>query len=205
MTDVLCIAFSCPPILDAQSILLAKMLRPLRAKGCRLRIVGLDPDTCIGRKDDSLRDLFPPDTEVRRVAASERRLWYRAVARFVPSLLRVPDRHSPVHFRAVRAGMAFHAERPADLLFSWAQYHSCSLVALSLKRSLGTPWVAHFSDPWREHPYRRPRRYVRWINARMESSVIHAADALVFVSEEMRDWIMSRYPSGLKSKTHVIP
>ena len=205
MKEVLCIAFSCPPILDAQSILLAKMLRPLQAQGYRLRIIGLDPGTCIGSTDESLSDLLPPDAEVLRVAASERRLWYRAVNRWFPSLVRLPDRHLQVLRRAVRAGKALQAARPADLLFSWAQYHTCSLVALRLKKALGLPWVAHFSDPWYGHPYLRPRAYARWINSRLEKAVITGADAVVFVNEETRDWTMSRYPRSWKAKTRVIP
>lgn len=205
MKEVLCIAFSCPPILDPQSILLAKMLRPLQAQGCRLRIVGLDPGTCIGRTDDSLSSLLPSGVVVRRVAASERRLWYRAINRWFPSLVRLPDRHLPVLGRAVRAGKALHAARPAEVLFSWAQYHTCSLVALRLKKALGLPWVAHFSDPWYGHPYLRPRATARWINSRLEKAVITGADAVVFVNEETRDWTMSRHPRSWKAKTRVIP
>jgi len=78
-------------------------------------------------------------------------------------------------------------------------------VALRLKKALGLPWVAHFSDPWHGHPYLRPRAYARWINARLEEAVIKAADAVVFVNEETRDWTMSRYPRSWNAKTRVIP
>jgi glycosyltransferase involved in cell wall biosynthesis len=205
MREILCIAYSCPPILDPQSILLAKMLRPLRALGYRVQIIGLDPGTCLTRTDPFLPSLLPPDPQPVRIAASERRLWFRTIARLMPSLLQLPDKHLPVHCRAVRAGKALHAAAPKAILFSWAQYHSCGLVARHLKQSLGIPWVAHFSDPWFGHPFQRPRFYERWINARLEKAVISAADAIVFVTEETRDSTMARYPPAWRKKTAVIP
>jgi len=205
MKEVLCIAFSCPPILDPQSILLAKMLGPLRERGFRVQVLGLDPETCITRTDESLNRLLPPDPEPLRVPASERRLWWRAVSRCLPSVVHLPDKHFPAILRAVKAGVALHARRPVGLLFSWAQYHSCSLVALRLKKILDLPWVAHFSDPWRASPYPRRTIHERWINAKLEEAVIAAADAVVFVNEETLDSTMARYPRAWREKTAVIP
>jgi glycosyltransferase involved in cell wall biosynthesis len=65
--------------------------------------------------------------------------------------------------------------------------------------------VAHFSDPWHENPYRRPRFAERWINARLERAVVTAADALVFVNDETRDATLDRYGFNLRAKAHVIP
>jgi glycosyl transferase family 4 len=205
MKDVLCIGYSCPPILDPQSILLAKMLRPLREHGYLFHVVALDPPSCQVKTDASLESLLPADARIVRVAASERRLWFRALGRVMPSLLRMPDKHAPVHFRALRAARALARAVKPSALFSWAQYHSCSLVALSLKKSLGLPWVAHFSDPWHMNPYRRPGLAERWVNERLERAVVSSADALVFVNDETRDSTLERYPARFRDKAHVIP
>ena len=205
MRDVLCIGYSCPPLLDPQSILLAKMLRPLREHGLLFHVVALDPASCQTRTDASLERMLPAETRVARIAASENRLWFRALTRAVPWLLRVPDKHLAVHPRAMRAARALAAKVRPSALFSWAQYHSCSLVALRLKGQLGLPWVAHFSDPWHMNPYRTPGHAERWINARLEQAVVSAADRIVFVSEETRDATMARYPQSFREKAHVIP
>jgi glycosyltransferase involved in cell wall biosynthesis len=205
MKDVLCIGYSCPPILDPQSILLAKMLRPLREHGYLFHVVALDPASCQVKTDASLVSLLPADTRVARVAASEQRLWFRALGRAMPSLLRMPDKHATVHLRALRAARALAGTVKPSALFSWAQYHSCSLVALRLKERLGLPWVAHFSDPWHLNPYRRPGFAERWVNARLERAVVSAADAIVFVNEETRDATLERYPRRFRDKAHVIP
>ncbi len=201
----LCVAYSCPPILDPQSILLAKMLGPLASQGYPLQVVGLDPASSGARTDPFLSGLVPDVSEITRVRSSEKQLWHRGVTRYMPSLLGVPDKHLPVHFRALRAGQAQHARRPARLIFTWAQYHSCSLVGLKLKRSLGLPWVAHFSDPWLEDPYRRRRPWQRQLNAAFEHAVMSAADALIFVSDETLELTLSNYPRSWREKAHVIP
>ncbi len=54
----------------------------------------------------------------------------------MPSLVRMPDKHAPVHFRALRAARALAGKVKPSALFSWAQYHSCSVVALRLRSVL---------------------------------------------------------------------
>ncbi len=205
MKDVLCVGYSCPPILDPQSILLAKMLRPLREHGYLLHVVALDPLSCQARTDASLGALLPADSQVVRIRASERRLWFRALQRAWPASLGMPDKHVSAHARAVRAGRSLAAKVKPTALFSWAQYHSCGLVALRLKQRLRLPWVAHFSDPWYSNPYRRPTALEGWVNQRLERSVVTGADAIVFVNDETRDATLERYPRGFRAKAHVIP
>jgi glycosyltransferase involved in cell wall biosynthesis len=181
------------------------MLRPLEELGYKPRVLALDPESCEGPFDPGLTELLPSDLDVRRVPASERKLWYRALVRCFPSIARLPDKHAPVHFRAVRGARRILDQHPATIMFSWAQSHSCSLVALELKRSLGIPWVAHLSDPWLGGPYWDGGRARRWIIGRLERAVLDAADAVVFVSEETREMTMSRYHPDWMRKTHVIP
>jgi len=79
------------------------------------------------------------------------------------------------------------------------------MVALSLKKALGIPWIAHFSDPWYGGPYWDAGAVRTRIIRRFERKVLQSADGAVFVSEETRDLTMSRYPPEWKRKTHVIP
>src|SRR5438552_8198381 len=110
--EILCISYSCPPTLEPQSILLAKLLGPLLESGYRSHVLGLEPSPVPESTDPFLARLVPPDVRIGRIPASDRSVWFRVVNRYLPGLLRIPDQHLPVHFRAVRAGRAAHERTP---------------------------------------------------------------------------------------------
>jgi glycosyltransferase involved in cell wall biosynthesis len=79
------------------------------------------------------------------------------------------------------------------------------LAGLRLKRLTGKPWVAHFSDPWADNPYRRQLPLLKWANRRLEGNVIEAVDRVVFTSEQTLDLVMAKYPPSWRSKGYVLP
>jgi glycosyltransferase involved in cell wall biosynthesis len=79
------------------------------------------------------------------------------------------------------------------------------LVGLRLKKRLGVPWVAHFSDPWADNPFRAGQFIANWINRRLEGRVIEAAERVVFTSAETRDLVMRKYPASWNGKCAVLP
>jgi len=84
-------------------------------------------------------------------------------------------------------------------------YLTSNLVGLKLKKETGLPWVAHFSDPWVDNPYCHYGRLGGYINRKLERAVMEKADAIVFVSEEMRQLVMKKYPLEVRQKSAVIP
>jgi glycosyltransferase involved in cell wall biosynthesis len=79
------------------------------------------------------------------------------------------------------------------------------LVGLCLKRRLGVPWIAHFSDPWVDNPFRRYEFLAKFVNSRLEARVIATADRLIFTSEETLDLVMRKYPESWRTKAEVLP
>jgi glycosyltransferase involved in cell wall biosynthesis len=81
------------------------------------------------------------------------------------------------------------------------------LVGLFVKRRFPRlPWIAHFADPWAETPY--PIRF-RAVNSRLrrllEKRVLSSADMAIFVSDELKDFMLDKYGSSFRKKFFVLP
>src|SRR5262245_1820788 len=127
--------------------------------------------------------------------------------RFIPFYGRIPDEYRRWIPRAEKSALArLNASgfRP-DLVATFGEPMSDHLVGLRLKRRLGVPWIAHFSDPWVDNPFRRREFLARFANARLESRVIEAADRLIFTSKETLDLVMCKYPEQWRKKADVLP
>ena len=91
------------------------------------------------------------------------------------------------------------------VLVTFGQPMSDHLAGLEIKQAKGVPWIAHFSDPWVDSPYRRSIPICSWLNRRMERSVIVNADRVVFCSQQTAELVMSKYPSDWTGKTVIMP
>jgi len=80
-----------------------------------------------------------------------------------------------------------------------------NIIGLELKRRFKLPWLAHFSDPWVDSPFRTDDRLTRALNARLEQHVIERADRLVFTSSETAELVMKKYEPALRSKVRIVP
>lgn len=132
---------------------------------------------------------------------------HRLAMRLVPLYGRSPDEFVPWSQSAAQEAGAWMASNPGavDVLASFGEPMSDHLVGLSLKRRFGLPWLAHFSDPWSDNPFRSFQPMSNWCNRRMEGEVIEAADRVVFTSEETRQLVMAKYPASWLDKAQVLP
>ncbi|MGA7388943.1 MAG: glycosyltransferase [Pseudolabrys sp.] len=127
--------------------------------------------------------------------------------RFAPFYGRIPDEHRrwiPLAEKSVLSKLQESGFQP-DVMVTFGEPMSDHLVGLRLKSRLGVPWIAHFSDPWVDNPFRRHEFLACFVNARLESRVIAVADRLIFTSEETRDLVMRKYPEQWRAKTEVLP
>ena len=79
------------------------------------------------------------------------------------------------------------------------------LIGLELKRRHNMPWLAHFSDPWTDNPFKKFNWLTRNANLSYERSVMESANRLLFTSEETIDLVMAKYPPSLREKAVVVP
>jgi hypothetical protein len=201
---LLAISYVLPPVLAPQSIQIGRLLAhldadiatvsgPLNAQGPALEGEGALARRTVLRIEAAFE---PPSPGIALNLAR----------RFVPFYARVPDefrRWAPRAEAAVLPKMAETGFRP-DVMASFGEPMSDHLVGLALKRRLGVPWLAHFSDPWVDNPFRAGQPLANEINRQLEAQVIEAADRVVFTSEETRALVMRKYPASWRTKTAVL-
>lgn len=203
---MLAVSFMLPPMLYPQAIQIGRLLEGS----------GVDLVTVSGRfsnvsegsnsmgpqvlKNLQHRLEFPHQAPLSGLA-------HRIAMRVAPFYGRSPDefvrwsRHTAIHTCEWLNAQG----REIDVLATFGEPMSDHLVGLQIKKKFGLPWLAHFSDPWVDNPFRKFQPLANLCNRKLEAQVIAAADSLVFTSEETRQMVMSKYPEAWKSKALVLP
>lgn len=207
MSSLLTISWCLPPLLFPRSIQVARTLKYLKPRGWDATVVCGDPRAMRkGRaQDEALAAQYAAAYRAVPVWSFEEAAPVLALWRLLPQLQMLPDARRPWIRPALRAARALAAAHPFDALVSFAQPWSDHLVALQLKRETGLPWLAHFSDPWVDSPYLQGPAWLRQRWQAWEGEVVRAADALVFVTTQTADLVMSKYPAEWRVKAHVVP
>jgi hypothetical protein len=115
----------------------------------------------------------------------------------------------PDAFRAWAAAAARHLLSgrnlsDTDVLVTFGQPMSDHLAGLAVKRRTGVNWIAHFSDPWVDNPFRNDGWISRGWNLRLERAVIGEADRVIFTSDETAELVMTKYPAAWRAKVRVL-
>jgi len=198
---VLAISYSYPPKEEPRAIQVSRLLKYLNASTVLI---------CEGAQGDaqscsesflerSLRVPFSPSSGNNLL----RRLSGRI---YLPVLSRTPDHLGPWKksvLKTVDRLLNTEGYRP-DIIVTFAFPLIDSIIGLELKRRYNLPWLAHFSDPWVDSPFRHDDPLTRTLNRRLEQSVIENADRLVFTSKETAKLVMNKYPAALRSKVRIV-
>ncbi|HEU4828798.1 MAG TPA: glycosyltransferase [Gemmatimonadales bacterium] len=205
---LLVISFCFPPEAMPRSIQVARLLRHLdgvetilvHGKDNRARFdPTIEPDA-VDRISHRIQVPLPRPGWRRYVSAGADRL-------NLPLWNRVPDQYAVWRRPALRAVGEWWRRtlHPPDLLVTFGNPMTDHLIGLAIARRYGTPWIAHFSDPWVDNPYHRQHPLDRAVNMQFESAVVHTADRLAFPSEECADFVLRRYPEPVRRKAFILP
>ncbi|MDE2165868.1 MAG: glycosyltransferase [Alphaproteobacteria bacterium] len=200
---VLAVSYMLPPALYPQAIQIGQLLEHLPAE---IATVSGAPNasSAMAASEAIERRLAFRLTIPFRPGLSG--VWLELARRVVPFYARVPDefrRWVPRAERALLMKLNATGFRP-DVLATFGEPMSDHLLGLRLKRRLGLPWLAHFSDPWADNPFRRFQPLANLVNRRLERRVIASADRLVFTSSETLDLMIRKYPN-CRGKASVVP
>jgi len=205
---LLALSWAMPPLVYPRSVQISRILKALTERGWESSVVTLAPDADPnGLQDRQLAELYADSYELlpvdTRESVTRSPLWLRAWRR----LRRVDDVATDNWAR--RAGRVLRREtssRQYDVLLTFAQPWIDHVIGLRIKRrNRALPWVAHFSDPWVDNPYVRYSGEDQAARARKhEHDVIRAADAVIFVTRQTADLVMSKYPKAWRSKAAVV-
>ncbi len=126
--------------------------------------------------NDQLGDI-PEQMIVRRAFALDTSKHLSIKGRY-PGWLALPDRWVSWCFGAIPAGLHLIRQYRPDVIWSSYPIATAHLIALSLHRLTGIPWVADFRDPMTDLSYPPnplTRRLYQWIE---KKSVAHCAKAV---------------------------
>jgi len=125
---------------------------------------------------------------IRRGGVS-RPAWKEALAHFAPWVA-IPDAYAGWRRSAERAGLARIRQGGIDAIYSTSPPDTDHLIALTLHRQSGLPWVADFRDPWIGLSYRRPPTpWHRAAHERMLGDVLREATRVVAAAEGTKAWL----------------
>ena len=209
-TKLLAVSFAFPPLAYPRSIQVARLVKYLSTstvlvcadeRGAR-RDPTLEPDA-EARLAECLRVPFSVSGPRRYANALAHRLYRPLWNRWN----RAPDQYGAwkrAALVAVEGYMRARQYRP-HVVATFSQPVVDHLVGLELKKKLGLPWVAHFSDPWVDNPFHATDAATRRKNLALEREVLGRADRLVFTSRETVELVMSKYPPAWTDKARVLP
>lgn len=205
--QLLAVSWEMPPLSGPRAVQVTRTLAALGERGWHSRVICFDArsqryqqdyDIDVGAATGGMVTPLP-------VPSPEEWLFFRTLWRVLPPLKHLPDEKRIWAPAAIAEGRRALADRPADVIVSFAQPWSDHLIGLQLHRDTGIPWVAHFSDPWIDSPYQPGTAWTRARIARMERDVVSSASQLVFVNDDTRDRVMAKYPAEWSARAHVVP
>lgn len=133
---------------------------------------------------------------------------FQIIARFIRGNIFIPDaRMGWVNF-AYKKALALHKETTFKAIVTSSPPHSTQLTGLRLKRETGLPWVADMRDPWTDIYYYKDFYHLPFAkkrDAEYEKKVLENADAVVVVSESIKNLFISKSDKIDPAKIHVIP
>jgi glycosyltransferase involved in cell wall biosynthesis len=206
--NLLAVSFAYPPSALPRAVQVSRLLKNLRT---RTTLVCAHHDEKGVRKDQTLVEeseaflahCIRVPFEHRGVNSLMSRVAYRL---HLPVIDKVPD-----HFRSWKPAVMHAVDSfcrarnyVPDVIATFGFPMTDHLIGLELKRRLDVPWVAHFSDPWVDNPFRREDSLTRWLNLSLENRVLEVADRVIFTSEETLELVMSKYDSSLRRKARVL-
>jgi glycosyltransferase involved in cell wall biosynthesis len=191
--SALMIAFHYPPCSGTSGVhRTLSFSRHLPRHGWRPIVLSAHPRAYEWKNDGQLGQI-PDGAVVRRAFALDTGRHLSVRGRYLRFLAR-PDRWITWWLGALPAGRRLLRDHRPALIWSTYPLATTHLIALTLHRLSGLPWVADFRDPMTDVDYPRDpgeRRLYAWI----ERQAVRRAARLVFTAESARRMYLERYPS----------
>lgn len=195
---VLVISAHFPPISGSQSVRAVKLLKYLPGSGWVPDIISVDEDKTFGSDPSLIRDV-PQESEVVRIAQ------LGGLAGRTLRRLRTPDHLAAWILPAASVALGLVQRTRYEALLSFSFPASSHVAALLVHSFTGLPWLADFSDPWMNNPYRSGA--ATWsdvLSEWVERRVVVRASTLGFASTELREYEIGFHPE-IEKKSFVTP
>lgn len=194
---ILAISYMMPPLQFPQSIQIGRLLLNSKHEICVVTSV------CEADSDTS--------ENISRIVISDSYPWlpllHNFLLRFMPLYGGIPDQYvgwSRKCYEYLSNSDVISKYNP-DIIVTFGEPMSDHLLGLKLAKRINKPWIAHFSDPWSENPFRRTIKLSKTINRFLEKKVANQASAFIFTSPETMNEFKKRHNLKDRMQLHVLP
>ncbi len=194
---LLVVANPYPPMVSAGTTRVVRFLRHLPEHGWEATVLtaraqGVAPESAV-------RVVRAPVPVPRQLLGGGRR------STRINRWITVPDPYMAWIGPAVREGRRLMQSEPFDVVLSSSPRPSVHLVAASLARLSGVPWLADYRDPWSNYQFRAyPTKAHRRAHRGLEAWALRSAAAVTAVNRPIVDDLVTRHP-WLAGHAAVLP
>ena len=212
---ILLISFRFAPYNSVGAVRVSKLARFFVDRGHDIRVLTaqgtVQPATLSVEIDESLVErtnwlnvnflpqlFFGGKKEVVANGYSTKVSFVKKLGHVYQSLFNFPDDAIGWYPYAIRSGKKLMDTWKPDLIYASGLPATGLLVARSLSKSSGVPWVAELRDLWVD-PSRYP--YPNWrrrLETHLENKILNMADAIVVVSKPLADYLRDRFSCPIK-------
>lgn len=121
---------------------------------------------------------------------------------FYSNYVAFPDEYIGWYSHALDEGKKLIASGQYDAIFSSSGPETCHLVASSLQRISGLPWVADLRDLWAQNHSRQRPWFMKKVENILQKKTLANAHAITTVSKPLAEILEESFPD---KKTYVIP
>lgn len=194
MKRILMVAYHFPPLAGSSGIQRTlRFVQHLPSLGWEPLVLSADPKAYEQVSNDLLPDV-PADTVVRRAFALDTARHLQVAGRYLGWMAR-PDRWISWKFAGVREGLKLIERFKPDVIWSTYPIATAHVIASTLHRKSGIPWIADFRDPMAQEGYPAdPRTWQSYM--RIEADAAANARFCVFTTPGAARMYQERYPAS---------
>lgn len=133
---------------------------------------------------------------------------FQKIMRFIRGNLFIPDARKGWNIYAYKMAKEIIENQKIDAIITSSPPHSTQLVGLKLKNEFNIKWICDLRDPWTDIYYYKQMYHTIWaksIDSEYERKVLENSDAVIVVSESIRDLFKQKTKKNIENKIFVIP
>lgn len=193
---ILIVSYLFPPSLAARALQLGKLVKYLLRMGAKIEVVtsACSESSVLEQNKQSSWLQEHPNLLVHALAPQSSCL-YDSASSFLKGL---PFQSwTKMATQKVLSLLQHNGADYYHCIMSCAHPMDSHVATLAIKSKYPEmPWLVHFSDPWAKNPFDRTGRWwQRGWRAYLEGMVMDRADRILFVSDELREYVMGFHPT----------
>lgn len=130
------------------------------------------------------------------------------IAKFIRGNFFIPDARKGWNKHAYNQAASLLEQETFDAVITTSPPHSTQLIGLKLKQQFGLKWIADLRDPWTDIYYYKELKHTflaKKIDGNYEKKVIEQSDAVLVVSDHIRQLMQDKSAAIDPHKIKVIP